>query len=222
MADEPRWLNEREREAWLALAKLMFTLPSALDAQLLCHNKLTLFDYFVLSTLSTTPGRTLRLSDLARQIGSSLSRLSNVVKRLEQRGLLYRAPDPDNPRYTRATLTDAGWDLVVAAAPGHVAAVRRYVIDGLTRDQIEALREVANHVMRQLDEYAKEARSGAADSCPPDRTGSECPSTSLESGCQPDAEPGCEPDVGSACQLDVGSDCQPDVESACHPDVESA
>lgn len=161
VAEEPRWLNECEREAWMALARLMFNLPTALDAQLQCDNQLTLFDYFVLSTLSMVPGRTLRLSDLARRIGSSLSRLSNVVKRLEQRGLLYRAPDPENSRYTRATLTDAGWDLVVAAAPGHVEAVRRYVIDGLTREQIEALRDVACHVMRRLgDESSPVAGSG--------------------------------------------------------------
>ncbi|WBB97102.1 MarR family transcriptional regulator [Solwaraspora sp. WMMA2080] len=150
MPDEPQWLTDREREAWLALAKLMFKLPSALDAQLLRDNDLTLFDYFALSVLSMTPGRTLRLSDLAGQLSSSLSRLSNVVKRLERRGLLRREPDADNPRYTTAVLTDAGWELVVAAAPGHVAAVRRYVIDGLTDHQIDVLREIACHVARNL------------------------------------------------------------------------
>ncbi|MFY1696793.1 MarR family winged helix-turn-helix transcriptional regulator [Solwaraspora sp. WMMA2101] len=150
MPDEPRWLTDREHEAWMALAKLMFNLPSALDAQLLRDNNLTLFDYFVLGVLSMTPGRTRRLSDLAEQVSSSLSRLSNVVTRLERRGLLRRQPDADNPRYTTAVLTDAGWDLVVAAAPGHVGAVRRYVIDGLTDHQIDVLREIACHVTRNL------------------------------------------------------------------------
>ncbi len=152
MPDEPRWLTDHERDAWLALAKLMFNLPSALDAQLLRDNHLTLFDYFVLSNLSMTPGRTMRLSNLASHLSCSLSRLSNVVKRLEQRGLLRRAPDPESPRYTMATLTDAGWDLVVAAAPGHVAAVRDYVIDGLTASQIDVLREVACHVTRKISD----------------------------------------------------------------------
>lgn len=156
MPDEPPWLTDCEREAWLALAKLMFNLPGALDAQLLKDNNLTLFDYFVLSGLSMAPGRTARLSDLASQVSSSLSRLSNVVKRLEHRGLLRREPDPDNPRYTTAGLTDAGWDVVVAAAPGHVTAVRRYVIDGLTAHQIDILREVACHVAQQLTEAAAE------------------------------------------------------------------
>ncbi|WP_327026342.1 MarR family winged helix-turn-helix transcriptional regulator [Micromonospora sp. NBC_01739] len=155
MPEEPRWLTDHERDAWLALAKLMFNLPGALDAQLLRDNHLTLFDYFVLSVLSMTPGRTMRLSDLANHLSCSLSRLSNVVKRLEQRGLLRRAPDPDSPRYTIAALTDAGWDLVVTAAPGHVAAVRHYVIDGLTPSQIDALREVACHVTRQISQTSE-------------------------------------------------------------------
>jgi DNA-binding MarR family transcriptional regulator len=154
MADEPQWLTDRERDAWMALAKLVFNLPGTLDAQLLRESRLTLFDYFVLSSLSMAPGRTQRLSDLAAHIGSSLSRLSNVLKRLEQRGLLRREPDPENPRYTRAVLADAGWDVVVAAAPGHVAAVRRYVIDGLTEQQIDVLRDIACHVTRQIDNAA--------------------------------------------------------------------
>jgi DNA-binding MarR family transcriptional regulator len=152
MADEPRWLTDWERDAWLALASMMFRLPSALDAQLLRDNDLTLFDYFALSLLSMSPGRTLRLSEMANQINSTLSRLSNVVKRLERRGLLRREPDPGNPRYATATLTDAGMDLVVVAAPGHVAAVRHYVMDGLDKQQAEVLRQVACQVARRIND----------------------------------------------------------------------
>ncbi|SNT49279.1 DNA-binding transcriptional regulator, MarR family [Asanoa hainanensis] len=154
MRDEPQWLTDSERDAWLALAKLIFNLPAALDAQLLRDSELTLFDYFVLSNLSMAPGRALRLSELAARNGSSLSRQSNVVKRLEQRNLLRREPDPASPRYTRAVLTDAGWDVVVAAAPGHVAAVRRLVIDGLTAQQVEVLRDVACHVTQRIEAAA--------------------------------------------------------------------
>jgi hypothetical protein len=53
-------------------------------------------------------------------------------------------------------LTDAGWDVVVAAAPGHVAAVRRYVIDGLTEQQVDVLRDIACHVTRQIENAAEE------------------------------------------------------------------
>ncbi|MET0423097.1 MAG: MarR family transcriptional regulator [Actinoplanes sp.] len=149
--DEPRWLNQDEEEAWLALVRLMFKLPTALDAQLLRDHQLTLFDYLVLSMLSMAPGHTLGLSELATLVTSSPSRLSNVIKRLEQRGLVRRVPDPANARYTNALLTGAGLDLVAAAAPGHVEAVRRYVIDSLDEDQLKALRQLGNQVADNVD-----------------------------------------------------------------------
>ncbi|MFI5937591.1 MarR family winged helix-turn-helix transcriptional regulator [Actinoplanes sp. NPDC051494] len=149
---ETKWLDDDERAAWMALASLIFKLPAALDAQLLRDNHLTLFDYFVLSALSMHPERAMRMSELAVFVSGSLSRLSNVAKRLEQRGVLRREPDPENARYTRAVLTDAGWELVVAAAPGHVAAVRRYVIDGLSEPQVEMLRQVGCQVARRVEE----------------------------------------------------------------------
>jgi DNA-binding MarR family transcriptional regulator len=149
--EEPRWLNSDEEEAWLALVRLIFKLPTALDAQLLRDHKLTLFDYLVLSMLSMAPERTLGLSELATLVTSSPSRLSNVIKRLEQRGLVRREPDPANARYTRAVLTEAGWDLVVVAAPGHVRAVRRLVLDSLDEDQLKALRQVGNQVADNVD-----------------------------------------------------------------------
>lgn len=152
MSEDAPWLTEQESVAWVALADLMLRLPAVLDAQLLRDSRITLFDYLVLSNLSMHPERMSRLSDLAKITSSSLSRLSNVVKRLEQRGLLRREPDPDNGRYTNAILTEAGWDLVVAAAPGHVHAVRKYVIDGLSDEQIEALRSVACHVNERVRE----------------------------------------------------------------------
>lgn len=150
MQEEPRWLNDDETHAWLALAQMMFQLPAALDAQLVRDHGLTLFDYFVLARLSMSEGRTLRMSQLADVVHGSLSRLSNVVKRLEQRGLVRREPDPGNARYTNAFLTEAGWELVVEAAPGHVEAVRRMVFDDMTPEQIEGLRSVGCHIGRRV------------------------------------------------------------------------
>jgi DNA-binding MarR family transcriptional regulator len=80
------------------------------------------------------------MSQLAELTRGSLSRLSNVVKRLEQREFVRRAPDPTNGRYTNAFLTDAGWECVVRAAPGHVNAVRHFIFDPLSAEQVDELR----------------------------------------------------------------------------------
>ena len=153
-AAEPEWLSEEELEAWRAVAMLLFRLPAVLDRQLLRDSQLTLFEYFTLSGLSMMPGRTMRMSELALWSNSSLSRLSNVVKRLEQRGWIERHPDPDDGRYTAATLTDAGWDIVVAAAPGHVDAVRQHVISPLTAAQVRTMGAIGTRISASLDTEA--------------------------------------------------------------------
>ena len=107
-AAAPRWLSDNEQQAWIAVAHLVLQLPGALDTQLQRDSGINLFEYLVLSRLSMAPERTLRMSELAELVGGSLSRLSNVVRRLEQRGFVRREPDPANRRYTNAILTEPG------------------------------------------------------------------------------------------------------------------
>ena len=137
---EPKWLTEQEHNAWLGVATIALQLPAVLDAQLQRDAGIGFYEYSVLSWLSMAPEHTLRMSQLAELTRGSLSRLSNVVKRLEQREFVRRAPDPTNGRYTNAFLTDAGWECVVRAAPGHVNAVRHFIFDPLSAEQVEALR----------------------------------------------------------------------------------
>ena len=146
----PCWLTPEEQDTWKAVAGLLLLLPGVLDAQLQRDAGLSMFDYLVLSALSMAEDRTLRMSELAQLANGSLSRLSNVAARLERRGWLRRYPDPADGRYTNAALTEEGWDLVVRAAPGHVAAVRHYVIGPLTATQARALRTAAERILCQV------------------------------------------------------------------------
>jgi DNA-binding MarR family transcriptional regulator len=148
---DPRWLDAEESQAWRALAKTLFRLPAALDAQLRRDAAISHFEYEVLALLSEAPGRTLRMSALAMWAGGSLPRLSQVVARLEQRNWVRRAPDPADGRYTLATLTDDGQAKVTEAAPGHVAEVRRLVFDPLTRTQSRQLGEIGRRIIRAID-----------------------------------------------------------------------
>ena len=144
---EPRWLAGDEQETWMSLAAVLMRLPGALDAQLQRDAGLTHFEYLVLSGLSMSEARTMRMSDLAAFAEGSLPRLSQVVSRLEKRGWIRRAPDPTDGRYTLATLTEEGWAKVVATAPGHVEAVRQFVFDPLTKPQQRQLREIGRRIM---------------------------------------------------------------------------
>src|SRR5919112_4725616 len=133
---ETRWLTDDERVAWVRLAAVLELLPGVLDTQLRRDAGLSHFEYFVLAMLSEAPGRTLRMTSLAQRTNATLPRLSHVVRRLEDRGLVERFPCPEDGRATNARLTAAGWKKIRATAPSHVQTVRQHVIDVLTPEQI--------------------------------------------------------------------------------------
>jgi DNA-binding MarR family transcriptional regulator len=100
-------------------------------------------DYEVLSTLSEKPDHMSTLREQAAKMGWSRSRLSRHATRMEARGLIRRAPDPEDGRGCFLVLTDYGLDALGSAAPAHVASVRRRVIDRLTPADLNALERIA-------------------------------------------------------------------------------
>jgi DNA-binding MarR family transcriptional regulator len=129
----------------------MTWLPWSIDQQLQRDSNLGMVEYQVLAMLAQGHDRTLRMSSLAEVTNASLSRLSHLVKRLEGRGLVRREPDPADGRFTNAILTDEGFSVLAAAAPGHVAHVRSLVIDVLSREQLRRLGRDADRIMARID-----------------------------------------------------------------------
>lgn len=148
---EPRWLDTDEQRIWYSVAYALVRLPAALDAQMQHDAGISQFEYMVVSALSMAPERTLRMSALAEYTASTLSRLSNVVSRLEDRGWVRRTVDPTDRRASLATLTDDGWAKVVTSAPGHVNEVRRLIFDPLTKAQQRQLGAIAERILRAID-----------------------------------------------------------------------
>ena len=146
-----RWLTDDELQAWLKLAGVMLKLSPALYSQLERDSDLTHFEYLCLAMLSEDEDHTLRMSQLATKANASLSRLSHVVKKLEARGLVVRTPCADSRRVTMVSLTEEGWQVLVAAAPGHVETVRCLVFDGLSPDEVNQLQKIAGHIVSQID-----------------------------------------------------------------------
>ena len=148
---DTKWLNDEEMAAWVRLAAVLELLPGVLDSQLRRDAELTHFDYYALAMLSEAPQRTLRMTSLAAQTNATLPRLSHVMHRLEDRGLVERFPCPQDARATNVRLTPSGWDKVRQTAPGHVANVRQHVIDALTPEQVSQLTGITNAILNRLD-----------------------------------------------------------------------
>lgn len=147
----PGSLTDDELATWASVATLLEWLPRALDAQLQSDAGVTHFEYGVMYALVNAPERTLRMSDLAGYSNSSLTRLSRAVARLEARGWASRTTDPTDGRYTLATLTDAGRELVERASPGHVELVSRLVFRPLTKTQARQLGAISQRILSALD-----------------------------------------------------------------------
>jgi DNA-binding MarR family transcriptional regulator len=142
VTDEPQWLSDGEMGAWVNLVQLLMLIPTALDQQLREDAGLPHTHYHILSALSSRPERAMRMTELARLAGTTTTRLSHAVSTLEQRGWVIRHACPTDKRGQIAHLTDAGFAVLDAAAPGHVAAVRRLVFDHLTADDVIRLRDI--------------------------------------------------------------------------------
>src|SRR3954462_12498221 len=92
----PKWLSAEERAVWVRLSAVLELLPGVLDSQLRRDAGLTYFEYYLLAMLSEAPDRTLRMTALAQRTNATLPRLSHVVRRLEDRGLVTRFPCPED------------------------------------------------------------------------------------------------------------------------------
>ncbi|WP_433316333.1 MarR family winged helix-turn-helix transcriptional regulator [Micromonospora chersina] len=148
--DAPRWLDAREARAWRGYRRMRRLLDLELARELMQDAGLSDPDYDVLSDLSETPDQRLRLSELADRMLWSRSRLSHHLARMQQRGLVTREEHPSDGRGSIVVLTPAGRAAIEAAAPGHVAAVRRHLIDLLTPEEIDALGALTQRVVDRL------------------------------------------------------------------------
>jgi DNA-binding MarR family transcriptional regulator len=146
-----RWLSDEELSSWMPLIGVVLRLGAALDSQLQRDSELTHFDYLCLAMLSEHKDHTTTMSELAGRTNSSLSRLSHVISKLEGRGLVSRCRSEISRRVTMVRMTEEGYAVLVAAAPGHVETVRSLVFDGLSPDDVEALGRIMRHVLRRIE-----------------------------------------------------------------------
>lgn len=101
-------------------------------------------DYEVLSTLTERPEYTSSLHEQAAKMGWSKSRLSRHASRMELRGLIEKAPDPQDGRGCLLTLTKSGKDALRQATPAHMESVRRHFANRLDQQDLDDLQRIAD------------------------------------------------------------------------------
>ncbi len=147
-----RWLDEEEQHTWRAFLGATQLLFDELDRELQRDAGIPHAYYEILVSLSESPDRAMRMSELAVLTRSSRSRLSHAVARLEELGWVVRHSCATDGRGQIARLTDRGFAALEEAAPGHVEAVRTHLFDRLTPEQVAQLRAISEAVLRPLAE----------------------------------------------------------------------
>ncbi|WP_433205515.1 MarR family winged helix-turn-helix transcriptional regulator [Dactylosporangium sp. CS-047395] len=146
MDDPAPALNSEQLGAYFALMEVSSLLQYAVEEHLRADGDLSWVQFQILARLTDTPGGRLRMTDLADGVVYSRSGLTYQAGLLDKRGLITRAPSPDDERSVIVTVTDAGRNLVARVLPGHVERVHQLLFASMSGADLAALGAVLGRV----------------------------------------------------------------------------
>ncbi|MGI8418374.1 MAG: MarR family winged helix-turn-helix transcriptional regulator [Nakamurella sp.] len=152
MPTDSPWLSTDEQRLWRTWTQLNSELTARLQRQMQQGSKLSMSDYEVLVHLTESPSWRMRASKLAGLLQWERSRLSHHIGRMERRRLVERSECAEDGRGAFVAVTATGRTAIERAAPGHVAAVRRLVLNALDPSDAAALTELLDKVRARLNE----------------------------------------------------------------------
>jgi MarR family transcriptional regulator, 2-MHQ and catechol-resistance regulon repressor len=100
------------------------------------EHRLSAVEFEVLMRLARSPGRRLRMTDLAGQTSLSTSGVTRVVDRMDRDGLVRREACASDRRSSYAVITEAGRTRLDETLPGHLQLVQHWFIGQLTPEQL--------------------------------------------------------------------------------------
>ena len=145
-SQDTAWLGVDQQRSWRAYLVGTTLLMDRLDRELRDQHQMSLTEYEILVRLSEASGHRLRMAVLADSVSHSRSRVTHTVSRMEAAGLVVRDPCESDGRGVEATLTEHGEQALDAAAPTHVAGVRRLLVDLVDEEDFDAVGRVFNAV----------------------------------------------------------------------------
>jgi DNA-binding MarR family transcriptional regulator len=118
-----------------------------LDEAVASHG-ITTTEYVTLSVLRDRDG--LSCAQLARWAFVTPQAMNLVISALERRALIRRRPDPHHGRVLRASVTAKGLK-VLESCDRNMDAIESEMLDGLTPDTIDAVREALRSCAHSLE-----------------------------------------------------------------------
>jgi len=162
MPTEPDWLNAREDRAWRAFLHARDQLNAYLNQHLLQDSGLSGADYEILAVLSEHPTGHMPAQELGALVRWEKSRLSHQIRRMQDRGLVAREPNPADGRSALICLLTAGRRAIQDAAPQHVHNVHEHFTGLFTPAELDTLAALNERILHHLagESFPEESAPG--------------------------------------------------------------
>lgn len=128
--------------AYFALMETASLLRHAVEQQLTQAGGLSYVQFQLLATLGDAPAGSRRMTDLADGVVYSRSGLTYQAQTLEKRGLVTRAPSPEDERSTTVAITDTGRAVLADVFPGHVDLLQDLLLAPLSDADVAHLADI--------------------------------------------------------------------------------
>ena len=143
-------LNGPGGEAWFGLLHTYAALVRKIDGELAAQHRLSLSAFELLVRLSSAPDEgSLSVTELARQVVISPSRVSRVVDELGRGGYVERRACSTDARVSYVAITEAGRELLADASSTFDDAIRRHFLEPLADAEVAQLGAIWEKLLRQ-------------------------------------------------------------------------
>ena len=127
-------LDEAALDAWRAFLTAHALVTRRISRDLLAEGLPDLGWYDLLWALRRSPGRRLRVNELAREVVLSPTAMSRFVDRAVSAGVVAREADPDDRRASQVVLTDDGLALLRKMWPVYRRGIAEHFAEHLDGD----------------------------------------------------------------------------------------
>jgi DNA-binding MarR family transcriptional regulator len=132
--------------AWVNLVQTHRVIQAAVEERLEAATGLSWSELEALMRLSISPGRRLKMIDIADQLLASKSGITRLVDRLEANGLISREVPPDNRRVIYGRITEAGLEALQKGRGIFMTGLEDAFSRHLSDPEVRQLR----HILRKL------------------------------------------------------------------------
>lgn len=162
----PRPLTARDPRLapWRAFLTAHALVSRRLDDDLRAEHQMTLAEYAALLQLAESPGRRLRMNQLADGIVLSRSGVTRLIDRLEADGLVARSQCSSDGRGAEAVLTDQGLIRLRQASRTHLRGIEAYFLASVQPIDLEAIERSCAAIRQRVRGDGRADTGGAAES----------------------------------------------------------